>query len=86
VELMSEVEAIAVRLDVGLPADIVDQAVARVAAFPSDTKTSMQLDVEKGARTEVDTLLGYVVRAGRDLGVPTPRHLEVYDSLKRGAR
>ena len=85
VDLMSEVEAIAAGLGVGFPADVVDQAVARVAAFPPDTKTSMQLDVEKGARTEIEALLGYVVRAGRELAIPTPRHLEVYDALKRGA-
>jgi ketopantoate reductase len=43
----------------------------------------MQLDVEKGARTELDTMLGYVVRKGRELGVSTPRHTEVYDALSR---
>ena len=86
VDLVREVEAIATRLEVGLPVDIVSQAVARVSVFPPDTKTSMQLDVEKGARTELDTLLGYVVRKGRELGVPTPRHVEIYDALSRAVQ
>jgi 2-dehydropantoate 2-reductase len=32
----------------------------------------MLLDLERGARTEVDSLNGAVVREGRALGVPTP--------------
>jgi 2-dehydropantoate 2-reductase len=81
--LMGEVEALAANLNVGLPAGIVEQAIERAGAFPPDTKTSMQLDVEKGARTERDTMLGYVVRKGRERGVPTPRHVDVYDALSR---
>jgi 2-dehydropantoate 2-reductase len=80
---MGEVEALAAKLDVGLPAGIVEQAIERAAAFPPDTKTSMQLDVEKGAHTELDTMLGYVVRKGKELGVPAPRHAEVYEALSR---
>ena len=84
--LMGEVETLAAKLDVGLPAGIVEQAIERAAAFPPDTKTSMQLDVEKGARTELDTMLGYVVRKGKELGVPTPRHAEVYEALSHMVR
>jgi len=80
-ELMWEIEALASRLNIGLPEGIVGQATARAGAFPPDTRTSMQLDVEKGARTELDTMLGFVVRKGRELGVPTPRHEEIYDAL-----
>ncbi len=83
VGLMREVEALAQRLQVGLPAGIVELAVERAGAFPADTKTSMQLDVEKGTHTELDTMLGYVVRKGNELGIPTPRHVEVYDALSR---
>lgn len=82
-ELMAEVAALAAKLDVGLPADTVQQAVDRAAGFPPDTKTSMQLDVEKGARVELDAMLGYVVRKGSQLGVPTPRHAEVHAALKQ---
>jgi ketopantoate reductase len=46
----------------------------------------MQLDVEKGARTELDTMLGYVVRKGRELDIPTPRHDEIYQALLCGGR
>jgi len=83
--LMGEVQDLAARLDVGLPSGIIDQAMERAAAFPPDTKTSMQLDVEKKTRTELDTMLGYVVRKGRELGVPVPLHEEVYNALSRAA-
>jgi 2-dehydropantoate 2-reductase len=86
VGLMREVEKLSRRLDVGLPAGIIEQAIERAAAFPPDTRTSMQLDVEKGAHTELDTMLGYVLRKGREMNVPTPRHAEVYEALARIVR
>jgi len=84
--LMREVEGLARRLDVGLPEGIVEQAIDRASAFPPNTKTSMQLDVEKGAHTELDTMLGYVMRTGIERGIPTPRHTQVYGALSRSVR
>ena len=81
--LMREVQNVAQRLEVGLPAGIMEQAIERAGAFPPDTRTSMQLDVEKRARTELDTMLGYVVRKGEALGISTPLHVKVYDALCR---
>jgi ketopantoate reductase len=42
----------------------------------------MQLDYEKGRRTEMDTFIGYPVRAGRALGLPMPIYEELYTALK----
>ena len=36
--------------------------------------TSIYADLQKGRRSEVDTISGSVVRAGRKVGVPTPGH------------
>ncbi len=85
-DLMREVESLADRLTVGLPAGIVEQAIERAGAFPPDTKTSMQLDVERGNPVELDTMLGYVVRKGKELGIPTPRHVEAYQALLQRTR
>ncbi len=85
-DLMCEVQSLGDRLNVGLPAGIIDQAVERAGAFPPDTKTSMQLDVEKGNPTELDTMLGYVVRKGKELGIDTPTHVNVYEALSKKAR
>ncbi|MBE9505190.1 MAG: 2-dehydropantoate 2-reductase, partial [Chloroflexi bacterium] len=81
--MMSEVGALARKKGVELPEDIVEQALGKAGAFPGDTKSSMQLDVESGRRTELETMLGYVVRQGRELGVPTPLHSDAYESLKQ---
>jgi 2-dehydropantoate 2-reductase len=84
--LMAEVESVARAQDVRLPDGVVDEAMARAASFPPDTKSSMQLDVERGRKTEVDTMLGYVVRKGGELGVPTPLHAQAYAALSRAVR
>ncbi len=84
VGLMREVESLAEAMQVGLPVDAVEQALRQAGTFPPDTRTSMQLDVASGARTEVDTMLGYVVRQGRLLGIPTPYHESVYRALSHG--
>ena len=39
-------------------------------------------DLERGNRLELDWLAGYVVRLGRELGVPTPANEAVYNVLK----
>jgi ketopantoate reductase len=43
----------------------------------------MQLDYEKGRRTELELVIGYAVRTGRTLGVPVPLHEEIYAKLKK---
>ncbi len=84
--MMSEVEALARKKGVELPGDVVEQSLEKAGAFPRDTKSSMQLDVESGRRTELDTMLGYVVRQGRELGVPASVHSSVCESLRRKTR
>jgi 2-dehydropantoate 2-reductase len=79
--LMEEVEAVARAKGVALPADIVEASVAKVAGFPPATKTSLQLDFEKGNRTEIELFNGYIVRAGKELGIPTPLNEKVYRGL-----
>jgi len=79
--LMEEIAALARAKGVPLPSDAVESGLATIARFPPATKSSMQLDYEKGRRTEVELFLGYAVRAGRALGVPTPRHDALYAAL-----
>ena len=42
------------------------------AGLPYEFKTSMLQTLERGMRTEVDYVNGAVVRAGLQVGVPTP--------------
>lgn len=79
--LMEEVEAVARAKGVALPANIVEESIAKVAGFPPATKTSLQLDFEKGNPTEIELFNGYIVRAGKELGIPTPLNEKVYKGL-----
>lgn len=79
--LMEEVEAVARAKGVALPADIVEASLAKVAGFPPATKTSLQLDFEKGSHTEIELFNGYIVRAGKEMGIPTPLNEKVYKGL-----
>ena len=82
-ELMGEILALARARGIALPADSVEAAIAKADAFPFDTRSSMQLDYEKGRPTEVELFIGTAVRAGRVLGVSVPRHERLYADLKR---
>ena len=84
--MMGEVLALAMKVGVDLPADIVEQSLAKADGFPYGTKTSMQLDFEHGRPTEVETMIGYVVRKANELGVSMPQHDEVYAQLTRTAK
>ena len=79
--LMAEVERLARAKGISLPPDSVERGIATVERFPPATKSSMQLDFEKGRRTELELFIGFAVRAGRALAVPMPLHEELYAAL-----
>lgn len=81
--MMREIETVARKKGVDLPPDIVQASLGKAAAFAPATKTSMQLDYERGNRTELDIFITYMVRAGKELGIPVSLHEEVYEELKK---
>jgi 2-dehydropantoate 2-reductase len=81
--MMKEVEAVARRKGVNFPPDIVLASIGKAAAFSPATKTSMQLDYERGNKTELDIFIAYVVQAGKELGIQVPLHEKVYAELKK---
>ncbi len=68
--------------DVGLNSRL-RQAV--LAAYPDteDLYPSMQQDVRKGRTTEIEFLNGWIVRKGKDVGVPTPLSAAVTGLIHR---
>jgi 2-dehydropantoate 2-reductase len=80
-DMMLEVAAVAKARHVFLPDNAVDKSMEMVAGFGHNSKTSMQLDREKGRQTEIDALTAYLCKEGRESGVPTPLHDEVYAQL-----
>ena len=81
-DMMLEVVAVAKARHVNLPDDAVDKAMEMVAGFDYNSKTSMQLDMEKGRQTEIDALTAYLCNVGKEAGVPTPLHDEIYELLR----
>jgi 2-dehydropantoate 2-reductase len=81
-EGMAEVAAVAKAKGVSLDADIVGKTLAFIDASAPDIRPSMQRDLEAGRGSELESLIGVVVRLGQELGVPTPVMRFAYTTLK----
>jgi len=79
--IMQEVHAVANAQGVVLDADVVQKSLEFTDNAAPHIKPSMQLDVETGHRTELESMIGVIGRKGRKLGVPTPVADFVYASL-----
>jgi 2-dehydropantoate 2-reductase len=81
-DMMLEVVAVARARQIYLPENAVDKTIEMTSSFGYNSKTSMQIDREKRKQTEIDALTAYLCRAGKESGVPTPLHDEMYNKLK----
>jgi 2-dehydropantoate 2-reductase len=81
-EAIAEVAAVAEAKGVSLDADIVGKTLAFIDASAPGIRPSMQRDLEAGRGSELESLIGVVVRLGRELGVPTPVMRFAYTMLK----
>jgi 2-dehydropantoate 2-reductase len=81
--LLKETENIAKFQKVNLPNDIFQKSLDKIALFPYDTKSSLQMDFEKKKNTELDIFAGYIVKYAKEYGIDVPLHEEVYKVLRR---
>ena len=79
--MMKEVKLIADAKGIPLPENIIEQSLELTSNFPYETKSSMQLDFEKGKETEIETFTGYIIKSGKESGIKTPLHDKVYFEL-----
>jgi 2-dehydropantoate 2-reductase len=70
-QIVGEVAAVSASLKVPLAPDMAEKTVQVTQAI-RDIHTSMYDDWKAGRPTEIDSLNGYIVRKGRELGIPTP--------------
>jgi 2-dehydropantoate 2-reductase len=70
-KVVGEVVTIAAALNVSLPSDMAEK-VLRWSQEIRDIHTSMYDDWKSGRATEIDSLNGYIVKRGYQLGIPTP--------------
>jgi 2-dehydropantoate 2-reductase len=81
-EAMAEAVAVAKASGVSLDADIITKTLAFIDASAPDIRPSMQRDLEAGRTSELESLIGVVVRMGKQHGVPTPVMRLAYALLK----
>jgi 2-dehydropantoate 2-reductase len=81
-DALTESVAIAKANGVDLGDDYLAKQRNFVDTVPPETKSSMQMDLERGRRLELDWMTGAVARMGDELGVPTPIHHFLYAALK----
>jgi ketopantoate reductase len=66
--LMKEVIDVARALNINLEYDLIDKLLDKILAMPP-IGSSMRTDYEKGNPMEVEIILGYPVKKGRELGI-----------------
>jgi len=81
-EAMGEVVAVAQTQGIKLEGDLVGQTLEFIDNSPINMKPSMQRDLEAGRPSELESMIGVVVRLGRQHGVPTPVMRLAYAMLK----
>jgi 2-dehydropantoate 2-reductase len=60
-----------------------DRWIDQIISAYGDIKPSMLQDFERGRRTEVDFINGYVAQMGKQIGVPTAMNTAITDLVHR---
>jgi hypothetical protein len=66
---MREIKQVAEAIGISLPNDIVDKTLAFGDAQPAHTTSSLQRDIIAGRKSEMESLIGAVVRMGHAAGL-----------------
>lgn len=80
-QAMREVEAVAHARGIALATDIVERTMAFCDAMAPQQTASMQRDVMEGKPSELESMIGVMVRLGAELGAPTPAFAFFYAAL-----
>lgn len=81
-QVTEEATAVARAGGVRLPdVDLMDTVWKIGDALAGATSSTAQ-DIARGSRTEIDSLNGYIVRRGAELGVPTPVNQTLHALIK----
>ena len=81
-KLISELKNVTAANDIILPQDIIEKTINKITSLPFETTSSMHSDFQKGNKTEVDSLTGYVTWLGRKLNIATPVYDTILNALK----
>lgn len=78
---IAEMDQLARASGVKMPESAVSDTMAVVDGMPPTGTTSMQRDLLEGRPSELDSLVGAVVRIGQKYGVPVPVNETIYGAL-----
>lgn len=81
-EAAREVQAVAAAQGITLPYEDAAARTEEVAHLTARNRSSMLQDVSRGAKTEIETICGAVVRSGESRGVATPVNAMLYRLVK----
>lgn len=76
-----EGQAVAEATGVSLPDNVVEEVERTAAGMAPGMRSSMQKDLERGRKLEIEALNGAIVRLGERHGVPTPVNAVIYAAL-----
>lgn len=82
-DLLNEVMSVSRTEGIVLSQNIKEEIVTKVSSFPPTTKTSMQMDFEKGNKAELETFTGYIVKKAQKHGVSVPTYQRIYTALQK---
>jgi 2-dehydropantoate 2-reductase len=78
---MREILAVARARGIALAEQTVANSMAFIDSLDPNGTSSLQRDLADGKPSELEAWTGAVVRLGRETGVPTPLHGEIYEAL-----
>lgn len=79
--IMNELFAISKAEGIGLHDGIIDEMMKYGGSLPAGSTSSMNSDYIAGKHTEVETLVGVVVKLGQKHNIPTPVYSEIYRKI-----
>ena len=82
IQSMEEILAVASAIGIPLPDNIIESTLTTFDSFPVNSTSSMQRDIEAGHPSELDSLVGAVVRLGKENQVATPLNTFILNSLR----
>lgn len=80
-QAMHEIFAVARAHKIALPENVIGKTIAFVDNLPPGGTTSLQRDIMERKPSELSAWNGAVVRLGQQVGVVTPLHTFIYNSL-----
>lgn len=81
-QLMKEIHQLALAKGVSLKESIIDESLRLIEQFPFETKSSLQLDIEKGKPSEYIALVAYVLTESEKLGLNPIAYQQVHRVIK----